>query len=342
MSKDTNNSSKLQGDRLALWKKARKKHFGNFLAMLLYYVPDNKLQKSYINSWWCGSVIEQTGKKLTSQYCKTRWCNTCNNIRTAKLIHTYSPALKELSDPYMITLSMPNVPAGLLAVAIKHHNKAMTKIINAIKPHYPNISGIRKIECTYNHIQDTYHPHLHVIVSGEAEANLILDSWLDMHPTALRDKGNQITKCYGNYEIELFKYFTKIVTKVGNVHRLFPTALNTIFESLKGVRIYASFGSLYGLKIDEDFNELDAYEYEQLPDKKQSWIYDAEIYDWYNEMGQLLTYYTPTENLLTMLNNNFNGDVSTALVDFQYQHTNRAVRHVQKKYKDSLKPSSQF
>lgn len=346
MSKLTNNCPQYQKN-LLLWKKARKKHFGNFLAMLLANEPKTKLRKSYINSFYCSSEIQQTGAKLTSKYCKTRWCNTCNNIRTAKLINTYSDALlNKVVEPYFVTLTLPNVPAELLKPTIQYINKTSTKILKTIKDKatkegLPVPTGIKKLECTYNHKSDNYHPHLHIIVDGLEHSQQIVKMWLSLTPSAVSD-AQKIVKCYGNYHIELFKYFTKIVSKVGTSYRIFPTALDTIFNALVNQRIYASFGALYGLKCEEEFTDLEAVELDGIEQTSKNWLYSVQHLDWLDDFEHKLSNYQPSQNLLDLLNTNFNGEiVEDHLEEFALQSPEKSNFKVPK-YDQSIPVSNEF
>lgn len=324
MSKDTNKSLKRKETTQTLLKKARKKHFGNFLSMLLAHVPDTKLRSSYINSYYCSAEIQQRGNKVSTNYCKTRWCNTCNNIYTAKMINTFSPLLKEFEEPRFVTLTLPTVQGGVLPYHIKYRTSTLTKIIRKVSDKLGPVNALRKLECTYNLKDDLYHPHIHMIMDGEKKADMIVKQWLEIHPQA--DPGaQQNDACYGKYELELFKYFTKLVTKTGKVNFLNAHSLNTIFESMRGSRVYASYGSLYGLKLDENFSDLDALVLEDLPDTISRWIYDQKQLDWYSpETGELFTGYKPSESLVQLLNNSFKGDVRKSLEDFYHYEAKKS------------------
>ena len=97
-------------DKSVLLRRARAKFLSKALAkQLLKANPDSKLFKSYRATLSCSSVLQQNGKKLTTLYCKNRWCAVCNRIRTAKLIGGYSEQLEEFKEPYFVTLTKKTV-----------------------------------------------------------------------------------------------------------------------------------------------------------------------------------------------------------------------------------------
>src|ERR1035437_2148495 len=78
-----------------LKKRARSKFVANALSLALVDTK-SELNQSYWNTWHCNETLTQHGNKITARYCNNRWCNTCNRIRTAKLMNGYLPALKKL------------------------------------------------------------------------------------------------------------------------------------------------------------------------------------------------------------------------------------------------------
>ena len=76
----------------------------------------------------------------------------------------YIEPLRELGDLYFTTLTIKNVKAENLAETIEKMLKDISNIIRVLRERKKiNISGIRKIEITYNAKMDTYHPHFHIL-----------------------------------------------------------------------------------------------------------------------------------------------------------------------------------
>jgi hypothetical protein len=204
------------------------------------------LEKKYLETKFCASMLYKAGDKITSRYCGRRWCKVCCKIRTGTLLNHYSPILQKLPDLQLLTLTIPNVTAEKLKTTIKEMLKACRHIQESRrKLKLPRILGIRKLECTYNVQENNYHPHFHFIISGENRAKEFLEAWMKYFPEA-NILGQDLRPCT-SYK-ELFKYFTKFTSKVGKdkagkgqeIH--FPQALDQIFSAIEGVRIIQPFG----------------------------------------------------------------------------------------------------
>lgn len=213
---------------------------------------DSPLKKKYIDTLKCSSYIKQTGDKFTSRYCGNRWCLICNRIRTAKLINLYSEPLDKLQDKQFLTLTRPNVPAEELKTEINWFYTWWRAMVRIAVKEGRNLSGVRKLEITYNAQRDDFHPHLHIVVESKQNAKYILDKWLKHNKTANPD-AQDIRDCF-DYK-ELFKYVTKMTTPLEKdgeyTDWFYPVPMDTIFQSIKGVRIYQPFGIMMKDKEDE-------------------------------------------------------------------------------------------
>jgi len=121
-------------DKKTLIKRARRKYMSTGLALRL--VDANKqnqesiLKKSYWNTFHCcGQLAVMKSGKVTSSYCKNRWCLVCNSIRTAQLIIKYKPILKEWDEKVMVTLTRgPRCKGAALKGAIKEMQFKLNQI----------------------------------------------------------------------------------------------------------------------------------------------------------------------------------------------------------------------
>lgn len=151
---------------------------------------------------------------------------------------------------------------------------------------YP-IIGIRKLECTYHHKRfitcvengivqykrdargnripdpyfDTYHPHFHILCNSLEFAEWLKATWLELCGDRADEKAQDIREVYDNDTPkeekkgkkglkEIFKYFTKLVSK--NVvpgrspkHEswfIYADALDNIFTAMSGRRVFQRFG----------------------------------------------------------------------------------------------------
>lgn len=263
------------------------KYLTNHIALnLINQNPESELIKSYWNTTHCISVLKYQHPKITSTYCKNRWCITCNRIRTGVLINTYEPQLKALFQPYFITLTRPTVKGEDLPKQIELMEKVWRKISQNTKDkkflrEHQNFIGIRKAECTIRP-NDHYHYHFHLIVDNWAVSEWLVAKWLKLNPDA--DAAAQDIRIADDGSMkELFKYFTKLTTKTEK--KTDYKRLNTIFTVLKGKRTFQTFGGLRAVPEDLD-DEFMAQEVDLGTETK---IYKWNLEDWYDiDTGEAL------------------------------------------------------
>ena len=280
-----------------LQKKAQNSYFSRQLARNLMQL-DSPLNSAYSRTFYdCCTTIVQQGQKLTSRYCKARWCNVCNRIRTAHLINGYLKPLNSFNDSHFVTLTIPNVNKADLKHSLREMVSTSTKIARLIKRQKNGFNGIRKIECTYNATEDTYHPHFHFIVEGKETADLLRKEWL-MRNNECNPEAQKVQLVFGNSAKELFKYATKIVTNSNKELNIYVSALDTIFIAMKGMRTFQSFGNVK--KVSEDIEELNSELYEDIEE------YDFVLWkwnenDWFNMLyGNSLTNYIPNPSMIEL------------------------------------------
>lgn len=283
-----------------LQKKAKKKYLSKGIAYHLYYETDSPLRKSYQNSIYCADVLapNKTQTKLTSKYCKNRWCPLCSSIRIAMLIEGYAPQLKQLNEPYFVTLTAPTVLAEELPDRIALFGKSFTQIVNSHRGRKMKMKGIRKAECTVRP-KGLYHYHFHVIIGGKANAEFLVKRWLEIVPGALPQSQDLRPADEGSF-IELFKYFTKLVAKdkrTGMREIVDYKRLDIIFQALRGKRTFQPFGGLKAVSEEIDEEELEANILISA-DSIFKWITD----DWVNlETGECLTGFKPSDSLKRLI-----------------------------------------
>jgi hypothetical protein len=236
----------------------------------------------------------QEGKKIIGKYCNNRWCFVCNRIRTAKLIKGYLPGIKKMEDPQFVTLTIQNVLANELKGTI---DKMITEFI-LIKNVFVHrrgfrINGIRKLECTYNKEQKSYHPHFHLILDDKKVGEALIEEWLKRYPEAEKYCQN-IRPADEDSMIELFKYSTKLTTKSQITKENNKTiievnieALDVIFQAMYKRRIFQSIGLIK--QVTEDIEEIEGQIIDDVKDHIDEWIWQHEVSDWMNSSGELLT-----------------------------------------------------
>lgn len=288
-----------------LRKRARAKFFSKNLTVKLAQIPESHLTKSYWNTFYCTSALVQQGDKLTSHYCGNRWCSVCNRIRTAKLIAGYSKPLGELTDKHFVTLTIPNVPESDLKGAIDQMNHSFKKICETFKKRRQRglqtwqIRGIKKIECTYNPVMNNYHPHYHLIVEGKTSAEAIVEEWLKRMP-GTSYKAQDIRPATNGATLELFKYFTKVVTKVGTEYKTYTRPLDVIFRAIWGCRIFQPIG--IKKDVEEDIEGIITQDVDGLTGEFRYWKWDNS--DWVDyDTGEALTGYMPSDSMEQIVQN---------------------------------------
>lgn len=268
-------------DSKNLSKVAKRKFLTSNLALRLLYlseakreIEDNldfeaeqKIIKSYRNMFYCNSemILEPSGN-LKTRFCKNRLCLICNANRTAKLIDKYDDVFKSWEDDmYLVTLTISNVNHDLLKDSIIYMNQTFNKIKDVFKKRFQKnnaekFEGIKKFECTSLR-KDDYHPHFHILVKGFDNAMNLKELWIDYinkgkHLIINKDTaeivkevrfyagadGQDIRKANKDSAKELFKYFTKIISKTSKDRLVYLDRLDNIYRSIKGLRIFQSFG----------------------------------------------------------------------------------------------------
>jgi len=259
----------------------------------------------------------------------------CNRIRTAKAIRGYLPQIDKMNDPQFVTLTRPNVKAADLKNEIEHllaDFRLLTKQMRVTekKPLY----GIRKLEVTYNHKEDTYHPHFHLIIDNKEVAQAVVKRWLKMSPNASYKAQNITPIDHRDHALELFKYFTKIATKTKRENGeelsiIHAPSLNVIFKAMRNKRVIQPLGGMK--KINTDVEEIRSEVYQEIEkDENASWIYDTPLGDWINRAtGETLTGYTPSNNYKQRIGvHKFEGKEGDIVINNAYRDHNQNNQNV--------------
>lgn len=321
------NPKKEGADLTKLQKRARAKSYTVPLSVSLASL-DSPLKKSYWISYNCCRELKQEGNTLTGRYCNYRWCSVCNRIRTAKLIIGYKKPLEELKDKRFVTLTLPNCKENELVETLDFMQKTVDDIREMFKKRKKRgqsdgLVGLRKLECTYNWRDDTYHPHFHFVIQGEEIAKQFYESWLQRvsdryktikdthgdfytiekirhaHEVKKKGKSCHIVECDGE-EVELFKYFTKMVSKTDKGFQTFTKSLDTIFQAMQGRRVFQPMG----LKKDvsENIDDIISEPIEDLKEDFICWKWNKN--DWVDmTTGEVLTGYIPSDSMLKLIDN---------------------------------------
>jgi hypothetical protein len=125
----------------------------------------------------------------------------------------------------------------------------------------------------------------------------LVNNWLQRYP--ISDKKAQNIKQAGEGSLmELFKYFSKIITE----KTVYIEALDLIFTSMYKLRVYQSFGIPKVDKVTEEIEELQAQTIEDLKEAEKTWHWIEN--DWVDTTtGEMLTGYTPDKYTQKLVDN---------------------------------------
>lgn len=289
-----------------LEKRARAKFITNIVAFPLSKLR-SPLEKAYKLTERCSGELTETPGKLVGLYCGCRWCLVCSRIRTARLITGYMPAIEQMAEKWFLTLSRPNVAGARLEEEIHYYLKTASLIQRHLREKCKlNYSSLRKIECTYNEEANTYHPHFHIIFDSQEAAQAFLDDWLARNPTAILNKGNHLVKADNSSVMELFKYFTKVVSKTKSKakngtnspdYRIHLAALDQMFVAMRGIRTFQPCGVIKA--VSEEIEPEQALESGRLEVNTWKWL----NHDWVNaDTAAALTGYVPAPGIQDIAN----------------------------------------
>jgi hypothetical protein len=254
----------------------------------------SEYSKSFWNMFYCVSSLKRKGSNIQGRYCKNRLCMVCNSIRQAQNINRYLPVISGWKDMRFVTVTIPNVAKSDLKSALKEMDRVYKAIKDFLNKRHrrgkgKKFVGIKKIECTFSTKFLNFHPHYHFLIKDPETAEIFVSEWLKRTKgIGTNTKGQDIQKGDINSAKELFKYFTKVSTKVETNKKgvkksyIYLDALYVQFVAFRGVRTFSKFG--FKLPPEE---ELPKAEYElEFDDSEEGQVYEDHYYwnkeDWYS------------------------------------------------------------
>lgn len=305
-SKDLKSKEKAKKTLEKFQKRASKLRISKFIqGGMLKHNPGDTLTKRLNRGLKCCDIkyknpIDGT---IQTRYCGTRFCQVCNGIRTAILFKRLISEMKKSPKWFMVVLSAQNCPGEELRNDIHHKKECWKKIDKLFKNNkVKKGNGFYTYEVTHNSKENTFHPHIHILVDNEITANMMLDHWLKLNAPgkakryALRDKGNKVIEMRpGNQEheemlLELIKYATKpgkTDQHTNDIH-INAKALVTIYQALEGFQIFQTFGTFRGIKDlteEEVSKELESQE-ENIDCPPGLYKYNMTKGDWIHQESQ--------------------------------------------------------
>lgn len=216
----------------------------------------------------CSSYLEFLADSKLANYrllggimCNNRFCPICSKNKAVKDSIALKVITKHLKYEQkrsflFVTLTAPNVVGDVLNDEIIRYNLAFKKMIER-KLFKKFIKGyLRKLEVTYNKKTNTYHPHLHILISvtssyfnsgNYVKRDIWLKNWQDVmqddsitQVDVRRLKDKNIDKSI----LELTKYVAK-----DNDYLINTDVFKNFYTALKGKRMY-SFGGDFKIAVD--------------------------------------------------------------------------------------------
>lgn len=285
----------------ALYNTAILKHDQNNKLVLLMNLSkvnnEDYWRKRYQDTYYCNHTQLREGKHAKGSLCRKRWCKICSRIKTAELINGYLEPLTSLQDEdqlYLVTLTAPTCKERELQSQIKSRLKTFTRVKDNLRKRYGiKLNGYRKLECTYNEIEDRYHPHIHLIVQGYSEALKVRELWLNSFKNVSKEKradikGQDIQLIQDLSEDkkgikEVFKYATK--GAVNNETQAY--AEHVIQKSLKGIRIYQPYGKVRKVKAPKE-EKTSKHDIDWSEETTDIYVFDQSQKDWINATDEPL------------------------------------------------------
>lgn len=264
-------------------KRAKSKAVSDAVVLKLVSL-ESKLNKSYWQTWHCSRTVLQDGEKLSSRYCNQRFCTVCNRIRASKLMKAYLPSIDAMQDPYFVTLTRKNVKPTYLRSTIEDMVRKFDQSLDALKKRGIRMKGIRKTESTINETTRECHPHFHVIVDGKENAQMMVTEWQKRNKAVSTLKAQDFRPLVD--AVELFKYFTKLLTKSG---QFLPVEMDKTFIAMRNKRVYQTFGGIK--KAVEDIEVRQVSDCDWKVPQVEIWSFQSggRFSDWYNSNGEALS-----------------------------------------------------
>lgn len=116
-------------------------------------------------------------KKVNRCY-NNRFCPNCKTLDAAKFIHYINPQIQNVISlgyvPFILTLTVPNVTSVELKDYLTKITSTFRKFFEKFNTDNPKYAfrqrlckiygALRTLEITHNAFNDTYHPHIHVLI----------------------------------------------------------------------------------------------------------------------------------------------------------------------------------
>ena len=278
---------------LTLQKRAFAKYYTRKLIFPLIDLKNDRVNM-YWNTFHCVDKLKQDSDgKVTSDYCKNRWCIVCNRIRTGILHNTHKKSLQCLNTKFVTlttNLTKTCVTKQDLENAYNVMLNAFQKVWRKTRTKYGKLKALRKTEVTWKFHRATFHPHFHIIMeSNTDEAEYLVSEWLKLFPNA-DPKAQHISNTTEKVFNETFKYLCKMwnteYDAKGNYNIVLPyppDKMDNIFEVFRGKRIIQTYG-LKKVELEDFDEEIHATVFtDEARDYNSEWVWYQDCKTWIDE-----------------------------------------------------------
>jgi predicted nucleic-acid-binding Zn-ribbon protein len=182
---------------------------------------------------------------VTRFSCKCRLCPFEMRARAMAAVHKFKSIIEGFEQPKYLVLTVKNCATGELRSGIDDLFDAFKRLRHSAL--WVEVRGaLAVLEVTFNKESRTWHPHLNVVFDGpyipQAELSAVWE-----RSTGGCGRITWIQRADSRTVFELLKYILKLVDIVDD-----PEAVESFLTATRGKRFIRTYGSLYGLKVEED------------------------------------------------------------------------------------------
>lgn len=239
-----------------------------------------RLCECALRLWFADRADLETGEEVLklakAEFCRIRHCPICQSRLSMRWIAKFHQIMPEIVEKYentqfiLLTLTVPNCEVTELKETIKEMNTAWNRMTNRAFFKKKILGFIRATEVTRNPINNTAHPHFHVLLHVRNSyfngRNLVTrDQWRQYWRDAMRDQtitqvdvrkvreSESKTKEENliNGALEVVKYATKFDNITAHVGFFLEYAVQ-----VDRMRFMATGGTLKELIADIDRDDL--------------------------------------------------------------------------------------
>ena len=243
----------------------------------------DKAERKIENLANCGKEIlisNDDGSITGANFCKHRLCPICNYRRSTMLWHKVKEVIADLNTDFLlVTLTVKNCTSEELSKTIDNLLESFHRITSRRSWKAVFVGFIRGLEITYNYDEDTFHPHIHILVS--TTENYFKEQYIDIHTlrtwwreSARLDYHVQVdirkVSEKDNAIAEVVKYAVKtadILESGQNSKRI--SAAEALHKAIAGRRLMSTGGNIKRMARRKKIN-LDDDDIENISQKKNN------------------------------------------------------------------------